>query len=167
MVCSSLLFLFITDISIQSGYVLSIVMSLWRDRTRLQELLNNIPRVVLGDLEAEDEGGDDERSLVILVEQAVEAVEETAEAVEAAEPDEILAIILGSVAALVVAGSVLYVILLRMLPVQTRRMEAAAWTAATTVMQVKLIEYFFFGSLIFSVFHYNFSMGFAFPFMLL
>ena len=114
----SLLFLFITDISIQSGYVLSIVMSLWRDRTRLQELLNGIPRVVLGSVETEDEGTDD-RAVVILVEQAVEAVEETVGAVEEAGHNETLAVILGSIAALVVAGSVLNVILSRMLPAQT------------------------------------------------
>ena len=136
-------------------------MSLWRDRTRLQELLNGIPRVVLGGLETEDEGADD-RTVVILVEQAVEAVEETVGAVEEAGHNETLAVILGSIAALVVAGSVLYLILSRMLPAQTRRIEAAALNAATTVVQVKLIDVFFFGSLIFSVFHYNFSMGFAF-----
>ena len=83
-------------------------MSLWRDRTRLQELLSGVPRVVLGGLE--DGGDDDERSLVIIVEQAVEAVEEAVEAVEEAEHDETLAIILGSLAALVVAGSVIYIL---------------------------------------------------------
>ena len=112
-------------------------MSLWRDRTRLQELLSGVPRIVLGG--REDEGGDDERALVIYVEQAVEAVEETVGGVEEAEHNETLAIILGSLAALVVAGSVIYVILSRMLPAQTRRIEAAAWNAATTVVQVKLI----------------------------
>ena len=104
-------------------------MSLWRDRTRLQELLSGVPRVVLGGLEAEDD--EDKR--------AVEAVEKAVDAVEEAEHDETLAIILGSLAALVVAGSVLYVLLSRMLPTQTRRIEAAAWSAATTVVQVKLI----------------------------
>ena len=94
--------------------------------------------MVLGGLETEDEGPDD-RTVVILVEDAVEAVEETgAAAVEDAGHNETLAVILGSIAALVVAGSVLYVILSRMLPVQTRRIEAAAWNAATTVIQVKL-----------------------------
>ena len=105
-------------------------MSLWRDRTRLQELLGGVPRVVLGGLE--DGGDDDERSLVIIVEEAVEAVEE-------AEHDETLAIILGSLAALVVAGSVIYIVLSRMVPMQTRRFEAAAMSAVTTVVQVKLI----------------------------
>ena len=103
--------------------------------------------MVLGGLETEDEGPDD-RSVVIFVEEAVEAVEETvAAAVEDAGHNETLAVILGSVAALVVAGSVLYVILSRVLPIQTRRIEAAAWSAATTVMQVELTEYFFFGFL--------------------
>ena len=118
MVCSSLLFLFITDISIQSGYVLSIVMSLWRDRTRLQELLHGIPRVVVGGVETQEEDTDD-RAVVIFVEQAVEAVEETVAAVEDAGHNETVAVILGSIAALVVAGSVLYVILSRVLPIQT------------------------------------------------
>ena len=112
-------------------------MSLWRDRTRLQELLNGIPRVVLGGLEAGDD--EDERSVVIIVKQAVEAVEDAVEAFEEAGHDETLAIILGSLAALVVAGSVLNIVLLRMLPLQTRRIEAAAWSAATTLVQVKLI----------------------------
>ena len=122
--------------------------------------------MVVGGVETQEEDTDD-RAVVIFVEQAVEAVEETVAAVEDAGHNETVAVILGSIAALVVAGSILYMILSRVLPVQTRRIEAAAWTAATTVVQVKLIEYFFFGSLIFSVFHYNFSMGFAFPFMLL
>ena len=113
-------------------------------------------------METEDEGTDD-RAVVILVEQAVEAVEETVAAVEEAGHNETLAVILGSIAALVVAGSVLYVILSRVLPVQTQRIEAAAWTAATTVVQVKLIKYFFFGSLILFVFHINFH-GFCFSF---
>ena len=104
--------------------------------------------MVLGGIETEDEGTDD-RAVVILVEQAVEAAEETVGAVEDGGHNETLAMILGSVAALVVAGSVLYVILSRMLPTQTRRMEAAAWSAATTVVQVKLTEYFFFGFLTF------------------
>ena len=108
-------------------------MSLWTNLGRnscLQELLGGTPRVVLGDLE--DEGNDDERSLIIIVEEAVEAVEE-------AEQDETLAIILGSLAALVVAGSVLYISLSRMFPTQSRRIEAAALSAATIVVQVKLI----------------------------
>ena len=112
-------------------------MSLWRDRTRLQELLSGVPRVVLGGLEAGDD--EDERSVVIIVEQAVEAVEDAVEAVEEAEHDETLAIILGSLAALVVAGSVKYIVLSRMLPIQTRRIETAALSAATTIVQVKLI----------------------------
>ena len=108
-------------------------MSLWRDRSRLQELLGGVPRAVLGGLEVgEDE---DERSLVIIVEEAVEAVEE-------AEHDETLAIVLGSLAALVVAGSVVYIGLSRYFPTQTRRFEAAALGAATTVVQVKLIRKF-------------------------
>ena len=118
-------------------HAISEAMSLWRDRTRLQELLNGIPRVVLGGLEAGDD--EDERSVVIIVKQAVEAVEDAVEAFEEAGHDETLAIILGSLAALVVAGSVLYIVLSRMLPLQTRRIEAAAWSAATTVVQVKLI----------------------------
>ena len=127
--------------STQSVDSFSLIMSLWRDRTRLAELLNGIPRVVLGGLETEDEGPDD-RAVVIFVEEAVEAVEETgAAAVDDAGSNETLAMILGSVAALVVAGSILYVILSRVLPMQTRRIEAAAWSAATTVVQVKLTEY--------------------------
>ena len=127
--------------STQSVDSFSLIMSLWRDRTRLAELLNGIHRVVLGGLETEDEGPDD-RAVVIFVEEAVEAVEETgAAAVEDAGSNETLAVILGSVAALVVAGSILYVILSRVLPMQTRRIEAAAWSAATTVVQVKLTEY--------------------------
>ena len=127
---------------------ISFIMSLWRDRTRLQELLQGFPRVVVGGVEAQEEDTDD-RAMVIFIDEAVEAVEETAAAVEDAGHHETLAMILGSVAALVVAGSVLYVILSRMLPAQTRRMEAAAWSAATTVVQVKLTEYFFFGHLTF------------------
>ena len=127
---------------------ISFIMSLWRDRTRLQELLQGFPRVVVGGVEAQEEDTDD-RAMVIFIDEAVEAVEETAAAVEDAGHHETLAMILGSVAALVVAGSVLYVILSRMLPAQTRRMEAAAWSAATTVVQVKLTEYFFFGFLTF------------------
>ena len=127
--------------STQSVDSFSLIMSLWWDRTRLAELLNGIPRVVLGGLETEDEGPDD-RTVVIFVEEGVEAVEETgAAAVEDAGSNEILAMILGSVAALVVAGSILYVVLSRFLPMQTRRFEAAAWSAATTVVQVKLTEY--------------------------
>ena len=93
--------------------------------------------MVLGGLEAGDD--EDERAVVIIMEQAVEAVEETVEAVEEAEHDETLAIILGSLAALVVAGSVKYIVLSRMLPIQTRRIETAALSAATTIVQVKLI----------------------------
>ena len=122
--------------------LISLIMSLWQDRTRLAELLNGIPRVVLGGLETEDEGPDD-RTVVIFVEEGVEAVEETgAAAVDDAGSNETLAMILGSVAALVVAGSILYVVLSRVLPMQTRRIEAAAWSAATTVVQVKFTEYY-------------------------
>ena len=121
--------------------LISLIMSLWRDRTRLAELLNGIPRVVLGGLDTEDEGPDN-RAVVVFVEEAVEAVEETgAAAVDDAGSNETLAMILGSVAALVVAGSILYVVLSRFLPMQTRRIEAAAWSAATTVVQVKLTKY--------------------------
>ena len=155
-------FVWVSPVPIHLGHfhsvrwlLFSLIMSLWRDRTRLQELLQGFPRVVVGGVEAQEEDTDD-RAMVIFIDEAVEAVEETAAAVEDAGHHETLAMILGSVAALVVAGSVLYVILSRVLPVQTRRIEAAAWTAATTVVQVKLIKYFFFGSLILFVFHINF-----------
>ena len=69
-------------------------------------------------METEDEGPDD-RAVVIFVEEAVEAVAETVAAVEDAGHNETVAVILGSIAALVVAGSVLYVILSRVLPIQT------------------------------------------------
>lgn len=101
-------------------------MSLWRDRTTLQELLSGVPRVVMGNL---DDEGSDERTLVLFIDEAVEAVEES-------EGDHTLEIVLGSLAALIVAGSVLYVGLARMFPAQTRRFEAAALTAASTVIQV-------------------------------
>ena len=136
-------------------------MSLWRDRTRLAELLHGIPRVVLGGVEAEDEGPDD-RTVVIFVEEGIEAVEETGSAaVEDAGSNEMLAMILGSVAALVVAGSVLYVVLSRFLPMQTRRFEAAAWSAATTVVQVKFTEY---SSLVFLILLHSIK---TFPWVLL
>ena len=105
-------------------------MSLWRDRTTLQELLSGVPRVVMGNL---DDEGSDERTLVLFIDEAVEAVEES-------EGDHTLEIVLGSLAALIVlflfSGSVLYVGLARMFPAQTRRLEAAALTAASTVIQV-------------------------------
>ena len=69
---------------------------------------------------------------MIIVEEAVEAVED-------AVHDDSLEIVLGCLAALVVEGSVLYIGLSRYFPTQTRRFEAAALDAATTVVQVKLI----------------------------
>ncbi len=108
-------------------------MSLWLDRlrnTRLQELLGAPPRVIMG--EVDDERPADERSLVLLVAEAVE-VTENAEDGE----DRVLEIVLGSLVALVVAGTIVYVSLLRYFPNQMRRFEAFSVDAARAVVQVK------------------------------
>ena len=109
-------------------------MSLWLDRlrnTRLQELLGAPPQVIMG--EVDDERPADERSLVLLVAEAVE-VTENAEDGE----DRVLEIVLGSLVALVVAGTIVYVSLLRYFPNQMRRVEAFSVDAARAVVQVKL-----------------------------
>ena len=114
-------------------------MSLWLSRlrnSRLQELLGVPPRVIMG--EVDDERPVDERSLVVLVAEAVEVAEDAEDG-----DDRVLEVVLGSLVALVVAGTIVYVILLRYFPNQMRRFEARSVDAARAVVQVTFALWLF------------------------
>ena len=114
-------------------------MSLWLNslrNTRLQELLGASPRVIIG--EVDDERPVEERSLILLVAEAVEATEDAEDS-----DDRVLEIVLGSLVALVVAGTIVFVSLSRYFPNQMRRIEAFSADAARAVVQVKLALWLF------------------------
>ena len=76
-------------------------MSLWRNHlrnSRLQELLGLQPNAVVGEVDAVDE-----RAIVILVQDAEDAVELTED-----NQDVVIGAVLGGLAAIAVTGSVLY-----------------------------------------------------------
>ena len=132
-------------------------MSLWLNslrNTRLQELLGAPPRVIIG--EVDDERPVDERSLVLLVAEAVEVTEDTEDG-----DDRVLEIVLGSLVALVVDGTIVFVSLSRYFPNQMRRVEAFSVDAARAVVQVKLAFVVILMYISFIVFGWSFSfLGF-------